>query len=91
MDFPRDKAIFADSFRRDATGGQKNPFDIVQRLDSRGSYFLHSSFVFAAGRTIKSGKLNIPVNIFIIPGNEEDGLSWEDIHSEGWNYLKPIM
>jgi len=28
---------------------------------------------------------------FIIPGNEEDGLSWEDIHSEGWNYLKPIM
>jgi hypothetical protein len=28
---------------------------------------------------------------FIIPGNEEDGLSWEDIHSEGWDYLKPIM
>ena len=28
---------------------------------------------------------------FIIPGNEEDGLSWEDIHSEGWEYLKPIM
>jgi hypothetical protein len=28
---------------------------------------------------------------FIIPGSEEDGLSWEDVHSEGWNYLKPIM
>jgi hypothetical protein len=28
---------------------------------------------------------------FIMPGNEEDGLSWEDIHGEGWEYLKPIM
>ncbi len=28
--------------------------------------------------------------VFIMPGNEKDGLSWEDIHTEGWNYLKPI-
>ena len=28
---------------------------------------------------------------FIMPGNEEDGLSWEDIHSEGWEYLKAIV
>jgi hypothetical protein len=28
---------------------------------------------------------------FIMPGNEEDGLSFEDIHGEGWEYLKPIM
>ncbi|MCC6372251.1 MAG: hypothetical protein IT236_14705 [Bacteroidia bacterium] len=65
---------------KDATG-QKNPFDIVQRLDSRGSYFLHSSFVFAAGRTIKSGKLNIPVNVFVIPG--KDG--WRAGMSFGFN------
>jgi hypothetical protein len=28
---------------------------------------------------------------FIMPGNEQDGISWEDIHGEGWEYLKPIM
>jgi hypothetical protein len=28
---------------------------------------------------------------FIMPGNEMDGISWEDIHGEGWNYLKPVM
>ena len=29
--------------------------------------------------------------IFLVPGNDMDGLSWEDIHSEGWEYLKPIF
>jgi hypothetical protein len=28
---------------------------------------------------------------FIMPGNDEDGLSWEDIHSEGWEYLKAVV
>jgi hypothetical protein len=28
--------------------------------------------------------------VFIMPGNEQDGLSWEELHTEGWNYLKPI-
>lgn len=29
--------------------------------------------------------------VFVLPGNDEDGLSWEDIHGEGWEYLKPIL
>lgn len=29
--------------------------------------------------------------IFLAPGNDEDGLSWEDIHGEGWQYLRPIL
>jgi hypothetical protein len=28
--------------------------------------------------------------VFIMPGNEEDGFSWEDLHGGGWEYLKPI-
>jgi hypothetical protein len=29
--------------------------------------------------------------VFIMPGNENDGFSWMDMHGEGWEYLKPIM
>lgn len=29
--------------------------------------------------------------VFIMPGNDQDGFSWSDMRSEGWDYLKPIM
>jgi hypothetical protein len=50
--------------------GKIIPFETEDRLDSRGNYSFHSSFVLAAGRTFKSGKLNIPVNAFVIPGKD---------------------
>ncbi len=40
------------------------------RLDSRGRTYLNSSFVLAAGKSFKSGKLNIPVNIYVVPGKD---------------------
>lgn len=27
---------------------------------------------------------------FVIPGNDEDGFSWEDLHGGGWEYLRSI-
>lgn len=53
-----------------ANEGVKNPFTIRERLDSRGDYALQSGFVLAFGRTFKSGKLNLPVNVYVIPGRE---------------------
>jgi hypothetical protein len=50
--------------------GVKNPFQIRERLDSRGDYMLQSGFVLAFGRTFKSGKLNLPVNAYVIPGKD---------------------
>ncbi len=44
-----------------------NPFTITSRIDSRGQINFTSGFVLAAGRTFRSGKLNIPVNIYVIP------------------------
>ncbi|MBI4946147.1 MAG: hypothetical protein HY840_07075 [Bacteroidetes bacterium] len=41
--------------------------DLTERLDSRGDARLTTGFVFACGKTFKSGKLNIPVNIWIRP------------------------
>lgn len=28
--------------------------------------------------------------VFVMPGNDDDGFSWEDLHSAGWSYLKPL-
>jgi len=46
--------------------GSKRPASI-SRLDSRGDLAGKASFILAVGRTIKSGKLNIPVNAYVIP------------------------
>ncbi len=48
-------------------GEVANPFTIEKRLDSRGSYAFNTGFVFAFGKTFRSGKLNIPVNGYILP------------------------
>jgi hypothetical protein len=42
-------------------------FQTETRLDSRGNPSLATGFVIAAGKTFKSGKLNIPVNLYAIP------------------------
>lgn len=52
----------------DPDNPQPNPFPIEKRLDSRGEYALGTGFVFAIGKTFKSGRLNIPLNAFFIPG-----------------------
>jgi len=44
--------------------------DLITRSDSRGDYKLTSGFVFAFGKTLKSGNLNLPVNIYVIPSKE---------------------
>lgn len=53
----------------------------VRRLDSRGDYVLNSSFVFAVGRTFRSGTMNIPVNLYAMPGRE----GWRFGISFGYN------
>ena len=40
---------------------------LVERVDSRGDIFVSTGFVFALGKTFKSGSLNMPVNIFYKP------------------------
>ena len=42
--------------------------EVVTRLDSRGEYTIGSGIVIAAGKTFRSGRLNIPVNAYFIPG-----------------------
>ncbi|HHH50207.1 MAG TPA: hypothetical protein ENK52_04430 [Saprospiraceae bacterium] len=51
-----------------ATNIEPNPNPIESRSDSRGEIKLQSAFIFAIGKTFKSGKLNIPLNVFFAPG-----------------------
>jgi hypothetical protein len=44
------------------------PPAFVERMDSRGDFKLGSNFVFGIGKTFRSGNLNVPVNLFAIPG-----------------------
>lgn len=61
--------------------GTQNPFEIRERIDSRGDYNLHAGFILAAGRTFKSGKLNVPVNFYVVPGRD----GWKIGMSFGFN------
>lgn len=52
----------------------ENPTSITQpletRLDSRGDYEINTGFIFAFGKTFRSGKLNIPVNAYVVPNKD---------------------
>ena len=54
-----------------------NPYEVIYRLDSRGEFRLNTGFVFGIGKTFRSGKLNIPVNLFVMPAvaNTRVGIS----------------
>lgn len=51
-----------------------NPYELVDRIDSRGELKLSSSWIWAIGKTFKSGYLNIPVNAYVAPSKQ------------GWHY-----
>lgn len=54
------------------------PFPTEERLDSRGNIKFTTGVAIAIGKTFRSGKLNIPVNVFIIPspGGTRFGISF---------------
>lgn len=60
-----------------ANPNQIPTFPTKFEFDNRGTPKMSSSFVFACGKSFKSGKLNIPVNAFYIPsrGGHRFGLS----------------
>ena len=49
------------------TSSQPNPNNLVTRLDIRGENGITAGFIFAVGKTFKSGRLNIPVNAYVRP------------------------
>lgn len=64
---------------RDNSMGEN--INLVKRPDSRGRIVATAGFLFAFGKTFKSGRMNIPLNFFFIPGinGARFGMSF------GWN------
>lgn len=62
-------------------GTDLTKFNVQNRLDSRGDYNISASFIFAVGRTFKSGKINLPVNFYFIPSLNGYRFGF----SMGWN------
>ncbi len=52
------------------TGPGPNPNPIVTQLDDRGDYKLSTGLLIAAGVTLRSGYLNIPLNVYVSPRKE---------------------
>jgi len=49
---------------------EENPYEIKETRDNRGDPVIGTGWVWAIGRTFKSGYLNIPVNAYISPDKE---------------------
>ena len=60
--------------------------DVITRLDSRGDLAVSTGLVLGFGKTFKSGKMNFPVNLFVVtPGR---GDSWRIGTSVGFNIVR---
>ena len=59
---------------------------VTGQLDSRGVYKMSTALVFSVGKTIQSGEMNFPVNMYFIP--PKDGSSYRFGISMGWNAAK---
>ena len=59
----------------------ENPYEIKENLDCRGDIVIGTGWVWAIGKTFRSGYLNIPINAYISP----DKKGWYVGFSVGFN------
>lgn len=53
----------------DSANGE-NPYEIQELPDSRGIVKISTNLVLAIGKTFKSGYLNIPINVYVVPNKK---------------------
>lgn len=47
-----------------------NPYEVVELPDNRGELKFTTNLIVAIGKTFKSGYLNVPVNLYVIPNKK---------------------
>ena len=63
----RRKSYWAETEMLEDGSVPENPNDVHENIDSKGDYKLSYGFTLAAGKTFKSGHLNVPVNVYVTP------------------------
>jgi hypothetical protein len=53
--------------RSQIPGEFRDQYEYIERIDSRGNYGVSSGMIFAAGKTFRSGYLNMPINLYYSP------------------------
>ncbi|RLD23307.1 MAG: hypothetical protein DRI71_05625 [Bacteroidetes bacterium] len=48
----------------------ENPYELQELPDNRGTVKVSTNLVLAVGKTFKSGYLNIPVNVYVVPNKK---------------------
>jgi TolB-like protein len=48
----------------------ENPYELQELPDNRGSVKVSTNLVLAVGKTFKSGYLNIPINVYVVPNKK---------------------
>ena len=66
----QDKYYHLDELREEYPLVNENDLEREYKADSRGENRLKSYIVLAAGYSFKSGKLNIPVNAYVVPSKD---------------------
>lgn len=67
-------------------GYNSNGYEEITRLDSRGTISAATGLIVGAGKTFKSGRMNFPLNVFMVtPGR---GDSWRIGASVGFNIVR---
>ena len=77
-----------ESWRLNGFSPGYNPtgWEEITRLDSRGDFAFATGLIIGGGKTIKSGRMNFPINVFFVtPGR---GDSWRIGASVGFNIVR---
>ncbi len=59
--------LYSDWQQKHPNPNEPFPFEKKERMDNRGDLRLVTGVVIAVGKTFRSGKLNIPINLFFVP------------------------
>jgi hypothetical protein len=67
---------------------QRSVYELLEKIPEE-EYWTISGFseLFEALRRVNFEYV-LRDAVFVMPGNDDDGFSWEDLHSADWNYLK---
>lgn len=69
----RNGAFTESGWRLEGELPEGHGYEVVETIDSRGTLGFSTGLVFAAGKTITSGYLNLPINVYYAPTPEFDG------------------